>query len=417
MDLIQGKKPDFVIIAIIVSLIALTVFLFDTKIVNNPLVLILLSVFVLFPFRKESQFVRRLILLISLIFIGWLLADLGFAILPFAISFLIAYLLNPFINKLKEKNIPRWISALVIDLLFIGIISAIAIYIFPIIFAQLDDALKKISTLVTSVSKDLDERSIYKFFSKFGFDKKVFRGIIQTEFVPRLEGILSGILHAFLEFLTNLSLVATKLVNVVLIPVLLFYFLKDFQKIRDLVRKILEQRNLKMLNDLKRIDIMLRKYIGWQITAAFIVGTVCSVFFTIFNVPYSIVLGMLCGIMNPIPYIGLFASMVISIITIIIVDPPEMFQLILIVLIVINAMHFINAYLLEPNIAGKQIGLHPVILIASLFVFGGLFGFFGLLIAVPLTATLMMFYKDWVVKYTSPKSSPLEEKQVIASKK
>ncbi|OGU38557.1 MAG: hypothetical protein A2X61_08190 [Ignavibacteria bacterium GWB2_35_12] len=405
MEIIQGKKPDNGIIAIIISLIALAVFLFDTKIVSNPLILILLSVIILLPFRKESQFIRRLILIISLIFIGWVIADLGFAILPFAISFLIAYLLNPFIKKLKERKIPRWLSALVIDLLFIGIITAVAVYIFPIIFSQLDDALKKISTLVTSVSKDLDERSIYKFFSKFGFDKKTFRGIFQAEFIPRLEGILSGILHAFLEFLTNLSVVATKLVNVVLVPVLLFYFLKDFQKIRDLVRKILEQRNQKLLNDLGRIDIMLRKYIGWQITAAIIVGTVCSVAFSIFNVPYSIVLGMMCGVLNPIPYIGLFASMIISILTILIVDPPNVFQLILVVLIVINSMHFINAYLLEPNIAGKQVGLHPVILIASLFVFGGLFGFFGLIIAVPLTATLMMFYRDWLVKYTNPDNS------------
>ncbi|TAL68068.1 MAG: AI-2E family transporter [Bacteroidetes bacterium] len=413
MEIQQIKKPDSGIIAIIISLIALAVFLFDTKIVNNPLFFILLSVFVLFPFRKESQFIRRLILIIALIFVGWLIAELGFAILPFAISFLMAYLLNPLINKLKEKKIPRWLSALVIDLLFIGLISALAIYIFPIIFAQLDDALKKISTLVTSVSKDLDERSIYKFFSKFGFDKRAFKGIVSTEFMPRLEGILTGILHSFLEFLTNLSIVATKLVNVVLVPILLFYFLKDFQKIRDTVKKILEQRNLKMLNDLGRIDIMLRKYISWQITAALIVGTVCSVFFSIFNVPYSIVLGMLCGVLNPIPYLGLFASMVISIITILIVDPPNMFELILVVLIVINSMHFINAYLLEPNITGRQVGLHPVILIASLFVFGGLFGFFGLLIAVPLTATLMMFYKDWVVKYTNPDYSASEGNQII----
>ena len=97
--------------------------------------------------------------------------------------------------------------------------------------------------------------------------------------------------------------------------------------------------------------------------------------------------------------------MIISILTILIVDPPNVFQLILVVLIVINSMHFINAYLLEPNIAGKQVGLHPVILIASLFVFGGLFGFFGLIIAVPLTATLMMFYRDWLVKYTNPDNS------------
>jgi predicted PurR-regulated permease PerM len=58
-------------------------------------------------------------------------------------------------------------------------------------------------------------------------------------------------------------------------------------------------------------------------------------------------------------------------------------------------MHFINTYLIEPNILGRRVGLHPLILFGSLFIFGAVFGFMGLLIAVPCTATMMLFYNDW----------------------
>ena len=180
--------------------------------------------------------------------------------------------------------------------------------------------------------------------------------------------------------------------------ILFFYFLKDFRKIATLLKNILLEKNKKLLNDLRRISKILKRYISWQITAAFIIASVCSFFFSVFDVPYPIILGILCGILNPIPYLGIFASLIISIVTIFIINSPDMITQFIVVLIVINAMHFINAYFLEPNIAGKMVGLHPVLLIASLFVFGGMFGFLGLLIAVPLTATLMMYFDDWLKK-------------------
>jgi predicted PurR-regulated permease PerM len=200
------------------------------------------------------------------------------------------------------------------------------------------------------------------------------------------------------SLLTNISTIANQIINIILIPILLFYFIKDFRRIVNKIKSILETNNQKLLYDIRRIGKILRKYISWQITAAFIVATVCTFFFSFFELPYPTVLGIICGILNPIPYLGFIASMIISALTVLVVGTEDVVMQLLTVVSVISAMHFINTYLLEPNIAGRMIGLHPVLLIASLFVFGGMFGFLGLLIAVPLTATLMMFFNDWAQK-------------------
>ncbi len=398
MDNLITKKQGAFFFATFISLLALTGFLYITGIILQPLILIIISMFVIVPFTKDSPFAKRLLVMISLLFIGWLFADLGFAVIPFVVAFLMAYLLDPFVESLEKIKIPRWLSALFIDLAIVGGIATIAVYVFPLMYNQLDEAIDKISVFVADLTKDLNSKEFYKFTSGFGLSKATTKAIVQNDILPRLEPILSGVLGSLLSLVTNISALATSLFNIILVPILFFYFLKDYRKLVQLSKRILEKKNAKLLNDLKRISRILKKYVSWQITAAFIIASVCSTFFSIFKIPYPIVLGILCGILNPIPYLGIFASMIISIITIIIVNQPDVASQILVVVTVISVMHFINAYFLEPNIAGKMIGLHPALLIASLFVFGGMFGFLGLLIAVPLTATLVMFFDDWLKK-------------------
>ena len=393
------KKSTF-ILASILSVIALTGFLYQTKIIDSPLVLIAISLFIIVPFLKESSFVKRLTILISLLLIYWVLSNLGFALIPFAVSFLIAYLLDPLVTFLSKKKFPRWLASLLIVVIFVGIVSSIAILVFPLIFSQLDDAIKKISTLINDTSKYLESRQFYRKLQGFGLPSGEIRDMIQSEFVPKIEGIFSFILNALLSLVTKISTIATQLINAILIPILSFYFLKDFPKLKNLLVSILSKKNQKLLNDIKRINKIFKIYIAWQATAAVIVGTTCSLLFTLFGIPYPVVLGIMCGFLNPIPYLGFFGSMIICFITLIIVNPDNLWHHVLVILIIINSLHFINTYFLEPNIAGKQVGLHPVLLIASLFVFGGFFGFLGLIIAVPTTAALMMFFNDWRKKVT-----------------
>lgn len=395
MEKLFQNQQTALIFAIALSIMAIIGFLFQTGIIAIPLVLILMSMFIIYPYRHGSSFVRRLLLLYLLLFVGWLLSDLKFALFPFIVSFGVAYLFEPLLSFLSRKKFPRWLAALFIILFLVAVVSAVAFFVFPIIFYQLEDALKKISSMIETATKYLDSRKFYRSLAKLGLPEDKVKEIIQLELIPKLESIFTLLLSSLMSLLTSLSGIATQIINAILIPILSFYLLKDFEKLKKTVSEILEVRSKKALNDLRRINRILRKYISWQILAATIVATFSTLSFSYFDFPYPVVLGVLCGLFNPIPYLGSIASIIICSLIVLIVNPEDIWTSILIIVLTINILHFINAYLLEPNIAGRQVGLHPVLLMASLFVFGGMFGFIGLLIAVPCTATLMMFFNDW----------------------
>lgn len=391
------KKNIAIVAVIAISTLILSVFLHLTGMVN-PMILGGISVFLLFPFRSQSYIVRRMLLLSLILISMWMLQDLGITLLPFGISLLIAFLIDPVVSWLERKKIKRWIAALLLIIFMVGAVGTVSILAFPLAFLQLDDVIKQISSMVNSATSYLESRKFYRLLESFGLPQSTMKEIVQNEFMPKLESVFKVVLGALLSVLTSLSGIASQLLNVILTPILTFYFVKDFPKFKGFLQRTIERKNKKVYSNLLRMSDILRVYIGWQMIAAFMVGTLASVMFSLFGVPYPVVLGVLCGFLNPIPLFGSIASMIIGIITVLLVNPTGTGGNILTIVLVVNGLHFFNAYVIEPRILGNRVGLHPIILLGSLFVFGHFFGFLGLLIAVPSTAILMMFLRDWQKK-------------------
>ncbi|MBK9250119.1 MAG: AI-2E family transporter [Ignavibacteria bacterium] len=392
-----AKKNISIAAVIAISTIILSVFLHLTGMVS-PMILGGIAVFLLFPFRSQSYIVRRMLLLALILISMWMLQDLGITLLPFGVSLLIAFLIDPVVSWLERKKFKRWIAALLLIIFMVGTVGLVSIFVFPLAFLQLDDVIKQVSTMINSATTYLESRKFYRLLESFGLPQSTMKEIVQNEFMPRLESIFKVVLEALLSVLTSISGIASQLLNVILTPILTFYFVKDFPKFKRFLQRTIERKNKKVYFNLQRMSDILRVYIGWQLIAAFMVGTLASIMFSIFNVPYPVVLGVLCGFLNPIPLFGSIASMIIGIITVLLVNPTGAGGNILTIALVVNGLHFFNAYVIEPRILGTRVGLHPIILLGSLFVFGHFFGFLGLLIAVPTTAILMMFLRDWQKK-------------------
>ena len=113
------------------------------------------------------------------------------------------------------------------------------------------------------------------------------------------------------------------------------------------------------------------------------------------SIPYAIVLGVVSGLLNPIPYVGIIASLFIAVVTILIVNGDHTLLQMVQVTVTVNVLHFVTTYIIDPRVTGSRIGLHPVVLIASLFTFGHFFGFLGLVFSMPAGAVLMMYFNDW----------------------
>lgn len=398
MEFHKPKKlqDDISLIAsIIIAFGAFVAFLYYTDLLKSPILMIIIAIFLISPFRKKSEFANKFTLLLLIFFVYSLFDILGASLIPFVFAFLLAYLLDPLITALSKRGVPRWLSSLIAILLIVGIVTTIAVFVFPLMFEQLNTVLTGLSKHVDSARTYVESDTFYDQVESLGIPKETLKSSIKEQLLPRVESIISIVFSSLLAFLNNLSALLTQLVNAILIPIIAFYLLKDFEKLKKYISSSLSSKNQKLLHDLRRVNGILKKYIGWQALAAVIVGTWASVSYSIFGVPYAIVLGILAGLFNPIPYLGTILSITIGTLTVLIVNDGYFYSHLLVILISITSIHFINAYLLEPNIIGKQVGVHPVVLIISLFIFSGLFGLVGLLVAIPATAALMMFFDEW----------------------
>jgi len=387
-----------VVSAIVAGVLAFVFFLYLSNLLTNPLVIFLVGLFIIAPFRKNSYLIRRLIILFVAFFVLWIFSLIGSSIAPFIISFLIAYLFAPTVSALERKRIPRWLTALGIVLLLFGSVTLVFVLIAPLILNQFDEITRKITSVVTVVSSYLESQKISKVLDSFGIKNEYIRNMVETELVPELKYLFTRILSSLGNVLSGIATIARQAINAILIPIFSFYFLKDFEKFKLYVTSLLKSKNQKLLDDLSRVNSIFHTYISWQIVAATLVATLCSLSFLLFKVEFPFILGILCGFLNPIPYLGFISSMVISALIIFLVGPDNLWYQVVIVLATISIVHFINAYLIEPNVLGKRVGLHPLLLFLALYIFGGLFGLLGLLFAVPTTAALMLFLNDWVEK-------------------
>ncbi len=406
----EGRKDFYAaagyIAGLIIAVSGLCGFLFLTGFARNAVALVVISLFVLYPYRKRSAAAGRLLAVIIIFFSLWLVSLIGSALVPFFFALLSAYILDPLITRLSGRGRPRWLVSLLAVLALAGIAAAFVVYVAPLIIAQLYDAANNIYVMVQNFSKDYDSHGIYRFAAKFGISREKLDAFFQQQLLPKYESLFSFTYNTAIKILTGISSVITQVVYAILTPVLIFYLLKDFDKLKGLIKALAGRRDPRMPGYLTRTSGIIRRYLAWQVLAAFIVATLSSTSYSLLGVPYPIVLGMVSGLMNPIPYLGGVISMIIGVLTVIIMAPDYLLPLSGVVIGTMSAIHFINAYLLEPNIAGRQVGLHPVVIIISLFVFGSLYGFVGMLIAIPATAVLMMFFNDWKDNYLGEGKTP-----------
>ncbi|MFZ4567957.1 MAG: AI-2E family transporter [Bacteroidota bacterium] len=392
---ISHKGNISINIILILSALAGSTFLYLTDLIKSPVLLFLIGVFLLYPFRKESYIISRFLSLISLLFALWLLIDLNIVLLPFIIAFTIAFLSDPIIKKMESFKIKRWLGSIIILGFIGGAIAGFSVFVFPLAFTQLNQIIKQVSQFVNSITDFLESKQFYTFLSSLGIPKASVKELVQTQLMPKAEILFKSILEGLFVLLSNVSAIANQILNLVLIPIISFYIIKDYPVLKELIQEILSSNHSKSYENILRISAILRLYVGWQMLAALWIGTVASILLSILGIPYAIVLGVLCGLLNPIPFFGTIASMIIGSIVALLADPLNASSHIIGLISVINGLHFINAYIIEPRVLGTRVGLHPVLLLGSLFVFGHFLGFIGFLIAVPTTAILMMFFRDW----------------------
>jgi predicted PurR-regulated permease PerM len=399
------EKRTYNINEIVISLcsvIITAIFFLVTGLYNSPILLFIVIIILLYPFR-QFQIVKISVWVLSIIFILWFINSVFQLLIPFIFAFALSYMLNPLVEKLNRKNISRTWASLIIILSFIISIVALILFLAPLIVAQFTELISSLPNAVNDVNKWINTVFL-PWLDTIGIPSKNLQEKLLNQLPSNLEQILNNLMNSLSAIFSGLSVVLNQIINLILIPFLTFYILKDFDELKLLVKKLLPQKRLEIYVDYyHRIDELLGSFMRGSLIAALIHGVGVFIFLTIIGVKYAIFLSAFSALVNLIPYFGVIISIVLTAIVALFSGNPAL-QVPLSILFYLLQNLLETSYII-PKIVGEKLGLHPAILILSLMIFAYFFGFIGLLIAMPVTSILIMFLKDWLDKRKIPQSS------------
>ena len=372
----------------VAALLLFSGFAFFIKDTLTPLLLFFSIIFLLIPLRSNS-FVKHFLILTVFIFLIWFLDDASQIITPFLISFALAYLFDPLVAKLEKWKIKRWISVLLIVLLVLGILIILSIVLIPIIIDELTSLVKLSITHSGAVAGWLEKKG-NELLPLFSFDNGKVQEFLISELPGKIQQVLETVFKGALNVTSAISTAISQLLNLILIPFLFFYLLKDFNKIQKWFHNLLQLKpEYNLQKYATNIDDIIAGFFRGQLTVCLIVAILTSVGLSLFGVRYALIIGIMAGVLNIIPYVGLLITLGFSI-TIALFSPSPTIEIIKVV-VIIEIVQIIEGSFLSPKIVGDKVGLHPAWVMFSILILSHLLGFLGLIFAVPLAATIKIF--------------------------
>ena len=345
---------------------------------------------------------RGVITIVILVALFLLTRRLSSVLLPFLVSWIVAYMLNPLVSflqhKCRLKN--RGLSIMVAILLVIGVIAAIIAIIVPMITKEMStlsdyiaayistmDTQKVLSFLPAEWQKEYAEMLINLDVTKIMQDEK-FIQVVQ-KLTPKLWAFISGSVSAIM----GLAVVAVCVLYVI-------FILLDYESLSGSWSSMIPSKYRAgaemLMNDLEN---GMNSYFRGQATVAAIVGVLFAIGFEIIGLPLGILVGLFVGVLNLVPYlqtIGIIPCALLGILQAAETGRPVwlVFTLIAVVFIVVQ---LIQDMVLTPKIMGGVTGLHPAIILLALSIWGSLLGIVGMIIALPLTTLMISYYKRFVI--------------------
>ena len=364
----------------------------------SPVVLLASIAFLLFPLRRIPV-VRRILWLSLLLFLLWLFANLLGTLSPFIIAFLLAYVFNPLVTFLEKRGMRRWITSLLLIVIVLGSMAAFFILAIPAILNQSGSIVAEVSIFMRGILTFLNDNQAADFLARLGLPAEQIQSYLSKDVPSHLGELLKSVLVAAFGFLSNASTMISQVFNFVLVPFITFYLLKDLPLIWKNCSSLIPEESSGWIREyFARVDDVLGSYLRGTLIVAAIQGVLTTAGLLLLGIQYAVVLGMLTGILNLIPYVGFYTSLVFAIIAAFLTGEPVVLRVLSVVLLYV-AVNFIETTVWSPKIVGSKIGLHPVVMILSFVVFGYFFGFVGLIVAIPATALLVLSVRMWREKH------------------
>ena len=346
---------------------------------NNQLTVVLINVFlvflIIFLFSKIS-FVFKPINQI-----------LGITMPPVILALVLYYLINPLINVLENKfHVNRIISITFVFIIILALLIWGVMSLIPFVQSQVDSLIKNWPQYWDSLNSSLQNMFSDPKLHIFRERLVETNASVTKSFEKSMDQILP-------QTMNNISSAVSVLTNVVVIlmtaPFILFFMLKDDKKFKESVIKFMPDRVKKSVGDmLSEISQSLSSYITGQLTVAFWVAVMFFVGYLIIGQRYALILGIVAGILNLIPYIGSTLALVPSLVIAAFIAP----SMVLKVLIVFAVEQTVETRVISPIIVGNKMQMHPVTTILVLLVSAGMYRLVGMIAGIPIFAILKIIF-------------------------
>jgi len=333
-------------------------------------------------FSNEETVIFFLIILSTLILFSLFIEVLT----PFIISIVVAYLLLGLQKKIETYGVAQPVSTIIAFSVFIIVGAAMFTWLIPLLYVQLqsfvldiprlfNEFLNFVSTIPAAFPDLVNSDQISVFFQAVSSELS---SITQNIVKSSISGIQSTI---------------TVLLYIILFPILVYFFLFDRKNIIEGCLRIIPGDRAMLSQVWSEMDVQLSNYVRGKVLEIFIVGIAAAILFASFGLNYGALLAVLVGLSVLIPYVGAF-SITIPIVIIGLLQFGLGTQFYLLISLYL-LLQFLDGNLLVPIIFSEAVKLHPIVIILAVFIFGSLFGFWGVFFSIPLATFIKAVWNAW----------------------
>ena len=352
--------------------------------------------------------IERQVLFWTIVFacLGFVLHLLGSTVTPFAAGIALGYLLDPIVRKLEKLGLNRLGAALLILVVFVSALAVILVVVAPVLsnqlltFAQrLPGYAVRLQALGVEEYNSLITKYGGGWIGALGLGEQLSSGQIQKSIGDFVAHGAQWLVNTLESLVSGGSAIFSFLSLLVITPVVAFYMLVDWDRMIAEIDSWLPIEHRERLRAIAwEINQALAGFIRGQSLVCLCLGLWYGIGLTLVGLDFGFLIGFIGGVLSFVPYVGSLIALVLSVGISLVQGWPSL-KLLAMVLTVMVSGQFLEGYVISPKLVGDSIGLHPVWLMFALLAFGQLFGFVGLVIAVPTAAAAGVIARHLIALY------------------
>ncbi len=334
---------------------------------------------------------KQLVKTVALMLLGVTLLSILYrpVLLGVVSSLIISYIANPFVNSVCARSpLVRKKTVGLMIVFSVAMISIIAILILPFIYEEtlhivrmLPEAVSYLETILKPFASRLASTRLIP-------EEAVQAGLRRLTALPEILSESASVQQLFIRTPAVIELVF----NIAMIPAFCYIFLAELDRLKFLIKKCIPVELQPLgITFIFQVNLVLRAVVKGQFIVAFCLSLLYMFGFAIIGVPSGIVIGALAGVCRIVPYFDVFVGLLLC--TIVILTQGTGLGIFIAAIVVITIVQALDAMLVTPRIIGDRAGLHPIVVIASVYAFGSQFGLLGVLLAVPVVAATVVVLK------------------------